>query len=128
MESPYFVKFSKLSHDIDRFYKDITGNNTVGALYKYSYVAWDFLKEKYINVIPFGKELLQVVNEILDELKQIGEIPSIKFILQKWYASFNTIRYYYVYFDVDEKIQKLLGVIYGKLSDLSVTALDMEDR
>lgn len=122
------MKFSKFSQDIDRFYKDITGNNTIAAVYKYSKIGWHFLKEKYIHEIPFGKELLDVVNEIIDELKQIGEIPSVKFLLQKWYEVYDTILYYYEDLGMESKIQQLIFIMYKKLSEISVTALDMEDR
>lgn len=97
-------------------------------MYKYSKIAWDFIKEKYINVVPFGKELLQVINEIIYELKQIENIPSVKFILDKWYDMYNNMRYYYNYLGLQYKLQNFIRVIYKKFWELSITALDVENR
>lgn len=122
------MKFSKFSQDVDKFYKDITGNNTITAIVKYSQKGWNFLKEKYIDEIPFGKELLDVANEILDELKQIAEIPSVKFLLEKWQEMCNTLSYYNDYLGLEEKIRKFLFIISKKLTEASVTALDIDNR
>ncbi|XP_018566495.1 uncharacterized protein LOC108907336 [Anoplophora glabripennis] len=128
VESPYFVRFTKFSHDIDRFYKDITGKNTIGSIYKYITITWNFLKEKFINTIPFGKELSAIVSEIWTELKQIGNIPSIKYLITKWNESYECAKYYYDHFDVENRIHKIVTMIYIKLSDMSVTALEAENR
>lgn len=128
VESPYFVRFTKFSHDIDRFYKDIMGKNTFASIYKYLTIMWTFLKEKYINTIPFGKELSAIVSEIWVELKQVGNIPSIKYLIDKCHETYEYAKYYYDYFDVENRIHKLFTMIYIKLSDMSVTALEAENR
>ncbi|CAG9816912.1 unnamed protein product [Phaedon cochleariae] len=128
IESPYFAKIAKFSHDIDNFYKDITGNNTLVSIYKYSEVGWRFITEKYINSIPFGKEIMDIVDEIMTELKQIGEIPSIKYLMNKWYESYEYFRYYYFYFDMETRIHKVMKLVYTKICDLSVTALEYDNR
>ncbi|CAH1158795.1 unnamed protein product [Phyllotreta striolata] len=128
IESPYFLRFTKFSQDLDKFYRDIRGSNTIASLYKYTQIAWNFLKEKYLTIIPFGKETIDVVNEIAEELMQIGEIPSVKFLINKWREAFDRFKYYYDYFDVETKIHKLFQIIYDKISDMSLTALEIENR
>lgn len=128
IESPYFVKFSKFSHDVDKFYQDIKGNSTIAAIYKYSEIGVNFVKEKYINLIPFGKELMDVVNEIVMELKQIGEIPSVKFFIDKWNELSDSAKYYYGYFNFEQRIQRIIKLIYLKLYDFETTALQMENQ
>lgn len=128
LESPYFFQFTKLSQDVDRFYRDLTGKNPIASLFKYCKVAWKFLKEKYLTVIPFGKELMDIVNEIIHELKQIAEIPSIKYLISKMNEVTSHAQYYYDYFDMENRIHKLISLIYTKLSEMSVTALEVENR
>ncbi|XP_072402619.1 uncharacterized protein Apoltp isoform X1 [Diabrotica undecimpunctata] len=128
IESPYFLRFTKFSQDIDKFYKDITGPNTFASLYKYAQVGWNFLKEKYLTVIPFGKETMDVINEIFEELQQIAEIPSVKFLIAKGWEAYDYFKYYYEYFDMETKLHSLLRTIYFKISDLSTTALEIENR
>nr|CAI5832306.1 unnamed protein product [Callosobruchus analis] len=128
IESPYFVQFTKLSHDVDRFYKDITGNNTIANIYKYTHVAWNFLKEKYLNSVPFGKEVIDIINEVWTELKKLADIPSINFLVVQWNEAADQFKYYYDYFDMENRLQRLVKIIYLKLSDLSVTALEDENR
>ncbi|XP_060537065.1 uncharacterized protein LOC132708634 isoform X2 [Cylas formicarius] len=128
IESAYFMEFTKFSKDVDRFYKDITGNNTVEAIYKYSSIAWNFLNEKYINHIPFGKELEAVVMEIWAELKQLGDIPSIKYLTEKYHNTADIVKYYYKYFQVEYRVHKLIRFIYRKLSEMTIKALEFENR
>ncbi|KAJ8978166.1 hypothetical protein NQ317_004215 [Molorchus minor] len=128
MESPYFVKFTEFSHDLDKFYKDITGNNTVASIYKYANIGWKFLKEKYLHSIPFGQELAAIVNEIWTELKQIGNIPTVRYVLDKLHETYESAKYYYNRFDVEDKIHRLITLVYTKLSEMSITALQVENR
>nr|XP_023014255.1 uncharacterized protein LOC111504020 [Leptinotarsa decemlineata] len=128
IESPFFVQFTKFSHDVDAFYKDITGNNTIASIYKYSEIAWEFLTEKYLNVIPFGKELLDIATEIVTELKQIGDIPSVRYFVDRWKETYENIRYYYEYFDLEGRIHRCIKLVYTKISEMSVTALENENR
>ena len=55
MESPYFSKIYELSQDLDKFYKDITKNDIITNIKKYSKIFYDFLREKYFTMVPFGK-------------------------------------------------------------------------
>lgn len=122
------MEFTNFSRDADRFYKDITGNNTVEAIYKYSNIAWNFVNEKYINHIPFGKELKAIVLEIMAELNQLGEVPAIRYALDKCGEVLNAVKYYYKYFEVEYRVHRCVRFVYRKLSEMTVTALEHENR
>ncbi|XP_076260910.1 apolipoprotein lipid transfer particle isoform X2 [Rhynchophorus ferrugineus] len=128
IESAYFMEFTKFSRDVDRFYKDITGNNTIEAVYTYSTIAWNFLNEKYINHVPFGKELKAIMLEIFAELKQLEEVPSIKYAIDKSSETFDYVKYYYKYFEVEFRAHQFIRFVYRKISEMSITALEMENR
>lgn len=71
---------------------------------------------------------MDVINEIVMELKQIGEIPSVKFFIDKWYELYDSAKYYYDYFNFEQRLQNLIRLIYLKLYDYETTALEMENR
>ncbi|KAL1492708.1 hypothetical protein ABEB36_010924 [Hypothenemus hampei] len=128
IESEYFMEFTKFSRDVDRFYKDITGNNTVEAIYKYGNIVWRFVNEKYINHAPFGKELKTVLLEIVTELEQLGDVPSIKYVLEKCKEMFETVKEYYEYLEIEYRTHKFIKFLYRKLSEMTITALEMDNR
>lgn len=128
IESPYFARFQNFTHDLDKFYKDVKGSNSFVTIYKYSMVAWNFFKEKYLNSIPFGKELQEVIYEIYTELSQLKNIPSVKYLISKINEGYLFMKHYYDYFNLDSKIGKAISLIYFKISDVSATALDIESR
>lgn len=122
------MEFTKFSRDVDRFYKDISGNNTVEAIYKYGNIVWNFVNEKYINHIPFGKELKAVIFEIIAELKQLGDVPSIKYALDKFNEIMETVKFYYKYFEIEFRTHRFIKFVYRKFSEMTVTALEIENR
>ncbi|KYB29704.1 hypothetical protein TcasGA2_TC031518 [Tribolium castaneum] len=128
IESPYFVKFANFTHDMDRFYKDITGNNTIASITKYTKIVWNFLKEKYFNTVPFGKELQEVVMEIVNELNELKKLPSIQFLLAKYDEWYNNAKWLYDYFDVENRVHRFVTLLHQKLSDMALTALQAENR
>lgn len=55
VESPYFSKFAKLKQDLDKVYTDIISHDAITNFKKYSKIIYEFLKEKYFSMVPFGK-------------------------------------------------------------------------
>lgn len=128
IESPYFVKFTNFTHDLDRFYKDITGNNTIASVTKYSRIVGNFLKEKYFSMVPFGKELQDVVSEIWAELNELRNLPSIQYLTEKWNHLYENFKWLYDYFDVENRLHRFITLLHSKLTDMSQTALEAENR
>ena len=74
MESPYFVKVSNITHDMDVLYQDIQKNDMFTNFKKYSTLLYKFLKEKILRVMPFGKELKIISEDISIAYKEIRQI------------------------------------------------------
>lgn len=128
IEHPYFSKFSNFTQDLDRFYKDMTGNDTIANIYKYTKVVWNFLTEKYFKLVPFGRELQDVVTEILNELNELRNLPSVKYLTVKYNQLYDRVVWVYEYFDMESRLQRFISLVHRKLTDLSQTALQAENR
>lgn len=128
IDNPYVSKISNFTHDLDRFYHDITGNDTIGSVYKYSKVAWDFIKEKYFKLVPFGRELQDVVNEIVDEINELKKLKSIGVLIDKYNEIEVKAKWFYDYFDIENRLHRLISLIHAKLTDMKQTALQAENR
>lgn len=128
IDSPYFVKLANFTRDVDQFYKDITGNNTIGSVVKYTKIAWNFLKEKYFNTVPFGKELQQIIAEITNELSELKKLPLAKFLIQKYDETYEYLEWWYDYLDINIRIQRLIILVRQKLIDMSMTALEADNK
>ena len=61
MESPYFSKIYDLGQDVDKLYKDIMKNDIITNIRKYSKILYDFIREKYFTMVPFGKNLTNII-------------------------------------------------------------------
>ncbi|KAK4871887.1 hypothetical protein RN001_016011 [Aquatica leii] len=128
IESPYFGKFASVSHDIDKFYKDIKANSTFSTVYKYTQVVWKFLTEKYLKLIPFSNELSEIVTEINNELKELRSLPYMEYLNEKCDELYENTLWVVRYFDIGNKIEKFVSLVYYKLTDLGQTALETENR
>ncbi|XP_066586148.1 uncharacterized protein Apoltp [Prorops nasuta] len=128
MTSPYFDRFTNFTHDIDRFYKDIKANDIVTNVQKYSNLLIQFLKERYFTFVPFGKELKDIVEEIISELKELKKLPSIHYALDKMNIVYDRAYYFYEYFGIQAKIEGAVRLVHSKLMDISQSALQAESR
>jgi hypothetical protein len=63
MESPYFSKIYDLGQDVDKLYKDIMKNDIITNIKKYSKILYDFIREKYFTMVPFGKNPIISIHE-----------------------------------------------------------------
>lgn len=128
VEHPYFSKFSNFTQDLDRFYKDMTGNDTIASIYKYTNTVYNFLKDKYFKLVPFGKELQDVVTEILNELSQLKELRSVRYLNELFNQVYNKGKWVYDYFDMERRLHRFASLIHQKLTDMAYTALEAENR
>lgn len=126
--SPFFDRFTNFTQDIDKIYRDVKANDIVTNVNKYSGVVIQFLKNRYFAYVPFGKELKDVVDDLLLELKELKKLPSVKYALEKYDQVYNKINYIYEYFEVRTKLDNLLRLIHTKMMDISQTALQAESR
>lgn len=126
--SPYFDRFANFTQDIDRVYKDIKGNNIITNIEKYSGLVIRFLKERYFAFVPFGKELKDVIDEIIVELKELKKLPTVHYTLEKMQQVYDKVNYFYNYLEIRAKIEYLVRFAHAKLIDISQTALQAESR
>lgn len=56
-------------------------NDAITNIKKYSVLTIHFLKEQYFKVVPFGKELHEVLMEIYEEIKTLKARNFINMIL-----------------------------------------------
>lgn len=126
--SPYFDHFTNFTQDIDKIYRDVKANDIVTNINKYSRLVIQFLKDRYFVYVPFGKELKDVVDDILTELKELKKLPSAKYALEKLDQVYNKINYIWEYFEVRTKLENLLRLMHSKMMDISQTALQAESR
>ncbi|KAI4492782.1 hypothetical protein M0804_002573 [Polistes exclamans] len=128
ISSPYFDRFSNLTQDIDKFYKDIKGNDIITNIEKYSGLVIQFLKERYFAFVPFGKELKDVIDEIIVELKELKKLPSVNYALDKMQQVYDKVNYFYNYLEIRVKIENVIRFAHAKLIDISQSALQAESR
>uniref|UniRef100_A0A1Y1LL77 Vitellogenin domain-containing protein n=1 Tax=Photinus pyralis TaxID=7054 RepID=A0A1Y1LL77_PHOPY len=128
VESPYFGKFAKLTHDMDKFYQDISGNNTLSTIYKYTSVIWTFVNERYVKVLPFSNEFSEIFAEISHEIMALRRVPYMDYIIEKCDEIYENVVWLANYFSIKTKIERYVGVVYSKLMDFSQTALETENR
>nr|CAD7407930.1 unnamed protein product [Timema cristinae] len=128
VDSPYFSKFANFTQDVDRIYKDIMKNNTLTNIGKYSKIIIEFVKEKYFTIIPFGKELQAIVLEIIEEFRELEKLPSIQFAIKKFNEVYVKFMWFYDYLDVGNRFQRAVTLIHSKLTDITQTALQAENR
>jgi len=128
MESPYFSKIYDLGQDLDKLYKDIMKNDIITNIRKYSKILYDFLSEKYFTMVPFGKELQQIANELIEEFKELTKLPSINFAIQKSKELYAKVVWLCESLDLGTRMQTAIKVIHKKLTDMSQTALQVESK
>jgi len=126
--SPYFDRFTKFTQDIDKVYRDIKANDIITNVYKYSSLIIQFIKERYFTFVPFGKELKDIIDEIVSELKELKKLPSINYTLEKLEQVYDRISYFCEYFEVKAKVEALIRLAHSKIMDISQTALEAENR
>ncbi|GLH12107.1 Apolipophorins, partial [Gryllus bimaculatus] len=128
VESPYFSKFANFTQDLDKFYKDIMKNDIITNIRKYSKIVYEFIRDKYFAMVPFGKELEDIANEIISELKVLQKLPSINYAIEKSNELYEKIVWVYNYLDLGTRIQKAITLVHLKITDITQTALQAENR
>ncbi|XP_011308401.1 uncharacterized protein Apoltp isoform X2 [Fopius arisanus] len=128
IKSPYFDRLANFTQDVDRLYKDIKSNDIITNIRKYSAIIITFLQERYFTMVPFGKELKAIIDEILMELSELKKLPSVHFALDKINYIYERVSYFYKYFGVQAKLERTIKIIHAKLMDVSQSALQAESK
>ncbi|XP_063971909.1 uncharacterized protein LOC135159796 [Diachasmimorpha longicaudata] len=128
IKSPYFDRLANFTQDVDKLYRDIKANDIITNIRKYSAIIISFLQERYFTMVPFGKELKAIIDEILTELSELKKLPSVHFALDKIHYVYDRVSYLYKYFGIQAKVEKTIRLIHSKLMDVSQSALQAESK
>ncbi|PNF28889.1 hypothetical protein B7P43_G03854 [Cryptotermes secundus] len=128
LESPYFSKIYDFGQDLDKIYKDIMKNDILTNIKKYSKILYDFIREKYFTIVPFGKELHQIANELIEEFKVLSKLPSINYAIQKAKELYSKVIWVYESLDLGTRMQMAIRMIHKKVTDITQTALQVENK
>lgn len=123
VKSPYFDTVSEFMRDLDTVYRDIQDNDALTNIKKYSALCIGFLREKYFKVVPFGKELQKLMNELIDEIKQLRKQELVQFVINRideWEAKFT---WFAEEFQLDKRMHQLWHIILNKITSYEQTAL-----
>lgn len=128
VESPYYDTISKFTQDMDRVYRDIQTNDALTNIRKYASLVWDFLQEKYFDVVPFAKELQNITNELSEEIWQLQKQEPVQFVLNRvneWKQKFT---WFAKEFQLDRRARQLWQIITNKITAYEQTALQSDDK
>lgn len=126
--SPYYDTVSEFMRHLDTVYRDIQKNDAITNIKKYSKLASVYLREKYFKVVPFGRELQKLLNELVDEIKQLQKQELVKFIITRideWEEKFT---WFAEEFQLDKRVHQLWNIILSKITTFDQTALEMDDK
>ncbi|TDG46759.1 hypothetical protein AWZ03_006806 [Drosophila navojoa] len=126
-ESPYFNKMSSFTADVERLYRDIQANDAITNIKKYSTLAWNFIKEKYFKLVPFGAELNEVLTEIWQEIKELQKIDQVQIVVQKYNEIVAKLEWIADELQLEYRIHQLYGLLRNKFRNYALNALETAD-
>jgi hypothetical protein len=127
MESPYFMKVSNITHDLDVLYHDMRHNDLFTNFKKYSGLMSKFLKEKIIRVMPFGKELKIIVDDIALTMEDLRKAEFVKEYFDRIDEIKMKLRWLMDEFQLDKRLSALFEILKKKLNRITQNALETED-
>lgn len=128
VRSPYFDTVSIFTQDMDRLYQDLTTNDLITNIRKYSLLTWQFVKEKYFKFVPFGKELQNITNEVWDELRELEKQELVQFLVHRANEFQKKLEWLAEELQLDKRLHQLGLIIKRKITYYSETALEADDR
>lgn len=127
IESPYFSKVANITHDLDVFYQDLSNNDLFTNIRKYSGVIWQFLREKFLSMVPFGKELREISIDIANEFRELKKVEAVKEAVEKYEDVVSKLKWVLSEFQFEKRLNALLDIIKHKLTRITQNALQTED-
>lgn len=127
IESPYFVKVSNITHDLDVFYQDLQNNDIFTNIRKYSGLAFQFLREKFMSLVPFGKELKEIAADISNGFNELKNVEAVKEVFDRYDEIIAKIKWLMNEFQFDRRMKMLLDIAKNKLTRITQNALQTED-
>ncbi|KAH8289923.1 hypothetical protein KR018_003642 [Drosophila ironensis] len=126
-ESPYFNKVTSFTADAERLYRDFKANDAITNIKKYSTLAWNFVKEKYFKLVPFGAELNEVLTEIWLEIKELEKIEQVQIVVQKYNEVLAKIEWVADELQLEYRIHQIYHMLSNKFRNYAMNALETAD-
>lgn len=127
IESPYFSKVSNITHDLDVLYQDLSNNDMFTNLRKYSGVMWQFVREKFLTMVPFGRELKEVFADIANEFKELQKVEAVREAVEHYEEIVAKITWLMNEFQLEKRVNMLVDIAKNKLTRITQNALQTED-
>lgn len=127
IESPYFTKVSNITHDLDVLYQDLQNNDAFTNIRKYSGVMLQFIKEKFLSMVPFGKELREIVADISNEFMELKKVEPIKEAFERYEELEAKIIWLMNEFQFEKRLNMVIDIAKNKLTRITQNALQTED-
>jgi hypothetical protein len=127
IESPYFTKVSNITHDLDVLYQDLQNNDIFSNLRKYGSVMWQFLKEKFLRMVPFGHEMREITADIVTEFKELQKIEGVKEVFERYEETKLKLSWIMKEFQFEKRLNNLVDLLKNKLTKITLSALQTED-
>lgn len=128
VNSPYFNQFHNITADLDRLYKDLVSNDAITNIKKYSVLVYKFLKEKYFKLVPFGKELNELITELQEEVKGLEKLEFIQIIMKRFEELQAKAEWLAEEFQIEKRMHQLWLIMRNKLMLYGQTALEAESK
>lgn len=104
-------------------------NDALTNIKKYTDLTLEFLKEEYFKIVPFGKEMHDVIAEVLAEIKTLQNLEPIQFVIYRMNEIKAKLEWLADEFQLESRIQKLWEIVKKKIARITAqTALEMDDK
>ncbi|XP_017854431.2 uncharacterized protein LOC108607859 [Drosophila busckii] len=126
-ESPYFNKVSSFTADAERLYRDFQANDAITNIKKYSTLTWNFVKEKYFKLVPFGAELNEVLTEIWQEILELKKIEQVQIVVQKYNEIVAKLEWIADELQLEHRLHQVYSLLRNKFRNYALNALETAD-
>lgn len=88
---------------------------------------WQFLREKILSMVPFGKEVREVMADISNEFKELQKIEAVRETLERYEEIETKILFIMKEFQFEKRFNNLIDIVKNKLTRIGQSALYNEN-
>ncbi|XP_063394239.1 uncharacterized protein LOC134679271 [Cydia fagiglandana] len=126
-DNHYFNYVSTFGQEMDKIYKDLTTNDLLTNIKKYSSKFWNVIWGKIEKYIPFKEEFVQLYAEFKNGWENFLKTQQVVYVREKYKEAYERLKWWYDYFMIGEACDKIFDIIYDKVTDMAKTALQYEE-
>lgn len=91
-------------------------------------ITYRFLKEKYFKLVPFGKELNELVTELQEEIKALEKLDFIQVIVIRLGEIQAKLEWLASEFQIEKRMGQVWNIVRNKLTHYGQTALEADNK